>query len=137
MYMEHPRWLSGKSICNAEAQEAGFSPWVRKALSRKWLPDPMFLPERPHGERSLRWATLHGVQRVRHTEQLSTQAYMRLSYVYSVSIYPMPDGVKYYAQHRGCHDGQDTIHCRELQFNVASVASDVRINCSENSGYRR
>jgi len=60
---------------------------------------------------------------------------MKLNYVYSLSIYPMPNGVKYYAQHRGCNDGQDTIHHRGFEFNVASVASDVRINCSENSGY--
>ena len=28
---------------------------------RKWQPAPVFLPGKPHGQRSLRWVTVHGV----------------------------------------------------------------------------
>ena len=32
----------------------GFSPWVRKILwRRKWQPTPVFLLEKPHGQRNL------------------------------------------------------------------------------------
>ena len=43
-------------------RRCGFKPWVRKILwRRKWQPNPVFLPRKLHGQRSL-----EGSQRVRH-----------------------------------------------------------------------
>ena len=42
----------------------GFNPWVRNP--RKWQPDPVSLPEEPHGQRSLVDYSPWGLQRVRH-----------------------------------------------------------------------
>ena len=37
-----------------------FDPWVGKILWRvAWQPTPVFLPEKFHGQRSYRWATVH------------------------------------------------------------------------------
>ena len=48
-----PRWLSGKeSAC--QCRKLRFHPWVRKIpWRRKWLPTPLFLPGKSHGQRSL------------------------------------------------------------------------------------
>ena len=44
----------------------GFDPWFRKILwRRKWQPTPIFLPEKSHGQRSLR-AIACGIAGVRH-----------------------------------------------------------------------
>ena len=53
---QYPRWFSGKeSTCQCrKARRRGFSPWVRKILwRRKWLPTPVFLPGKLHGQRGL------------------------------------------------------------------------------------
>ena len=47
-----------ESACNAgdwlQYSRPGFNPWVRKIpWRRKWLPTPVFLPEKFHGQRSL------------------------------------------------------------------------------------
>ena len=37
-----------------ETPSCGFDPWVRKIPWRRaWQPTPVFLPEEPHGQRSL------------------------------------------------------------------------------------
>ena len=48
-----PRWLSGKeSICRCRRHSS--DPWVGKIpWSREWLPTPVFLPGKSHGQRSL------------------------------------------------------------------------------------
>ena len=39
---------------NARHMRCGFSPWVRKILWRRaWLPTPVFLPGKSHGQKSL------------------------------------------------------------------------------------
>ena len=47
----------GGSDCKASAYNArrpGFNPWVGKiSQRRKWLPTPVFLPGKSHGQRSL------------------------------------------------------------------------------------
>ena len=48
-----PWWLRQQRIC-LQCRRCGFDPWVRKISWRKeWLPTPVFLPEEPHGQRSL------------------------------------------------------------------------------------
>ena len=69
-----PRWLSGKECaCQCKrCRRCRFDPWVRKIIwRRKWQPTPVFLPEKPHRQRSLvgyspwghriwhNWATEH------------------------------------------------------------------------------
>ena len=50
------RWLSGKaSTCQCRRhRRCRFDPWVQKIpWRRKWQPTPVFLPGKPHGQRSL------------------------------------------------------------------------------------
>ena len=56
-YWGLPWWLSGKeSAC--QCRRRGFDPWGRKVpWRRKWQLPPVFLPGKPHGQRSL--AGLH------------------------------------------------------------------------------
>ena len=49
-------WLSGKkSACQCRSHRGHeFNPWVRKIpWKMKWQPNPVFLPEKSHGQRSL------------------------------------------------------------------------------------
>ena len=51
-----PWWLSSKeSACQCgRHMRHGFDPWVRKIpWRRKWQPTSVFLPGKPHGQRSL------------------------------------------------------------------------------------
>ena len=52
-----------ESACNAVGlQKHRFNPWVRKAPWRKkWQPTPVFLPGKPHGQRSLVGYIVHRV----------------------------------------------------------------------------
>ena len=66
-----PQWLSSKeSTCNAGAAErCGFDPWVMKIPWRRaWQPIPIFLPGRPHRQRSLVGYTSCGHKRLRYAE---------------------------------------------------------------------
>ena len=48
-----PRWLSGKES-SFQCRRLGLSPWVRKIPCRRtWLPTPVFLSGKSHGQRSL------------------------------------------------------------------------------------
>ena len=48
-----PWWLSGKEP-TCRCRRCGFNPWVRKIPWRRaWLPTPIFLPGKSHGQRSL------------------------------------------------------------------------------------
>ena len=49
-----PDGSDGKeSTCNAGYPGSRFSPWVEKILwRREWLPTPLFLPRRFHGQES-------------------------------------------------------------------------------------
>ena len=61
------RWLSGnKSACQCiRYRRLGFDPWARKLPWRRgWQPTPVFLPWKPHGQRSL-WLQSVGSQTVR------------------------------------------------------------------------
>ena len=46
-------WLSNKEyVC--QCRRHGFDPWVGKIpWRRKWQPTPIFLPGKPHGQRSV------------------------------------------------------------------------------------
>ena len=61
-----PCWLSGKeSAC--QCRRCQFDLWVRKIPWRKkWQPPPVFLPGKPHGQRSLAGYSPWGCKRVRH-----------------------------------------------------------------------
>ena len=62
----HPGGLNGKeSAC--QCRRCGFDPWVREILwRREWLPTPVFLPGKSHGQRSLVGYSPWGCRRVRH-----------------------------------------------------------------------
>ena len=63
LYSTHhrlPRWLSGEESAS-QCRKGGFNPWSRKIpWRRKWQPTPVFLPEKPHGQRSLVGYSLWG-----------------------------------------------------------------------------
>ena len=48
-----PEWCSGKESAH-QYRRCRFNPWVRKIpWSRKWQPNPVFLTQKFHGQRSL------------------------------------------------------------------------------------
>ena len=50
----------------------GFNPWVGKIPWRRaWQPTPVFLPEKPHGQRSMVGHSPQGRKQSNMTEQLS------------------------------------------------------------------
>ena len=52
-----------------DIRDKGFDPWVRKIPSRrKWLPTPVFLPGKSHGQRSLEGYSLWGHRELDTTE---------------------------------------------------------------------
>ena len=67
-----PWWLSGKEpIC--QSKRPGFDPWVGKIpWRRKWQHTPVFLPEKPHGQKSLVGYSPKGQKELDTTKWLST-----------------------------------------------------------------
>ena len=64
-----PGGTSGKeSACQCRrCNRCWFDSWVGKSTwSRKWKPTPVFLPGKPHGQRSLMGYILRGSKRVGH-----------------------------------------------------------------------
>ena len=69
--MGFPWCLNGKEF-DCQYRRCGFDPWVGKIpRRRKWQPIPIFLPEKPYGQRSLAGYSPWGHKRVRHN--LATQ----------------------------------------------------------------
>ena len=61
-----PWWLSGKEYA-CQCRRHGFNPWVGKILWRKeWQPNPVFLPGKSHGQRSLVGYSPRSHRRVGH-----------------------------------------------------------------------
>ena len=68
------RWCSGKeSTCQCRrCKRCGFNPWVRKIpWRRKWQPTSVFLPGKPHGQRSLAGYSPWDLKELDKTERLS------------------------------------------------------------------
>ena len=54
------------------AGDGGFSPWVGKIpWRREWLPTSLFLPEEPHGQRSLAGYSPFGHKELDTAERLT------------------------------------------------------------------
>ena len=61
------------------AKDLGF-PWIGKIpWRREWLPTPVFLPGKPHGQRRLVDLSMR-LQRVRQTERLTLSTSISLSF---------------------------------------------------------
>ena len=61
-----------ESACNAGDTRDRFDPWVRKIpWRRKWQYTPVFLPEKPHGQRRLAGYSPKGHKELDTTEILS------------------------------------------------------------------
>ena len=61
-----PRWLSHKEP-TCQCRRCVFHPWVRKIpWRREWQPTPVFLPGKPHGQRSLAGYRPSGGKWVQH-----------------------------------------------------------------------
>ena len=75
-----PSWLSGKESAS-QFRRREFDPWVGKMLwRRKWLPTPVFLPEEPHGQRSLVGCSPWGCK------ELSTKHHQQNNNAYKVVV---------------------------------------------------
>ena len=74
--MGFPRWCSGKeSACRCrKCKRRGFSPWMGKIpWNRKWQPNPVFLPGKFHGQRSLVGYSPWGAKRQTQWAHMQTQ----------------------------------------------------------------
>ena len=71
--MDHWAALVTQTVKNLPAiQETGFYPWVGKIpWRREWLPTPVFLPEKFHGQRSLAGHRPWGYKEMDTTKQLT------------------------------------------------------------------
>ena len=82
-----PGGTSGKeSTCpRRRCKRCGLDPWDGKIpWRREWQPSPVFLPVKPHGQRSLAGCSPWGHKEWERTEQLSTHAHTKTcSYPYS------------------------------------------------------
>ena len=87
-----PRGLSGKGhTCQCRRQ--GFDPYVGKIpWRRKWQLMPVFLPGKPHGQRSLAGYSPWGCKESDTTEQLSMHArsVQRIVMLVSPNHLPLP-----------------------------------------------
>ena len=64
--------LTGGSVVKNRPANAGFDPWVGKIPGRmKWLPTPVFLPGKSHGQRNLVGYSAWGHKESDMTERLS------------------------------------------------------------------
>ena len=87
-----PQWLSRWRICLQwrRHRRCRFNPWVKKIpWRRKWQPCPVFLPKKSPGQRSLGGLESKRSQKVKKTEQLSTQFLPNLhsSFLYLCSMF--------------------------------------------------
>jgi len=83
--------LSGKeSACNAgDAGDVGSIPGSRKSRGRKWQPNPVFLPEKSHGQRSLAGYSPRGHKESdmsEHAHVLETLLYLHSSLSFLLSF---------------------------------------------------
>ena len=63
-----PWWIGWKRIL-LQYKRPGFDPWVREiSCKRKWQPTPVFLPGKPHGQRSLLGSSPWGHKELDTTE---------------------------------------------------------------------
>ena len=77
--------LSGEeSACHCRRH--GLDPWVKKIpWRRKWLPMPVFLPGKSHGQRSLAGYSPWGHKRIRHS-LMTKQQHFNHGAVFSGSL---------------------------------------------------
>ena len=68
-------WRSDEeSACSAGDRIHEFDPWIGNiSWRRKWQPAPVFLPEKPHGQKSLVGYSPWGCKEFDMTELLSLQ----------------------------------------------------------------
>ena len=77
------RWQSNAFLirclgCHSQCRRCRFNPWVRKIhWRRKWQPTPVFLPGKPHGQKSLEGYSPQGQKELNTTEWLHTHNYPR------------------------------------------------------------
>ena len=71
-----PWLLSGKETsCQCRRQRHGYNPWVRKIpWRREWLPTPVFLPGKSHGQRNLMGNSPCARKELDTTQQLKQMA---------------------------------------------------------------
>ena len=81
-------WLSGEEpVC--QCRRCRFDPWIRNIpWRRKWQPTPVFLPGKPHGQRSLVGCSPWGCKRVRHDLATKQQHTYICVCVYLPLLYP-------------------------------------------------
>ena len=73
IYSGFPGDTSGKEPASQfkRGKRCGFNPWVRKIWRRNWLPTPVFLPGKSHGQRSLAGYSPRGPKESAMTERVT------------------------------------------------------------------
>ena len=80
IYSGFPGDTSGKEPASQfqRGKRCGFNPWVRKIWRRNWLPTPVFLPGKSHGQRSLAGYSPRGPKESDRTEGLHFHFHFQL-----------------------------------------------------------
>ena len=89
-----PWWLSGEES-TYQCRKRRFDPLVKKIpWKRKWQPTPVFLPEKPNGQRSLTGYSPWGRKRVRQNlvtkQQIGLHIYSSIIYIDAGSQWGIP-----------------------------------------------
>ena len=116
-----PRWCSSQeSVCQLRRyKKYGFNPWVWKiSWSSKWLPTPVFLPGKFHGQRSLAGYSPWCHKEQDRTEHACRRRRMRINYV-SIKL-ERKKNYSYETQHPGCFSYQKHSVKPELKYEMKS-----------------
>ena len=90
-----PWWLSWQRIC-LQCKRRGFDPWVgRIPWRRSWLPTPVFLPGKSHGQRGPVGDSPWGHKESDTTERLTLWLFISGSWIFVDLLFQtawLPDG---------------------------------------------
>ena len=87
-------WLSGKEF-TCQRRRHGFDSWVRKIPWRgKWQPTPVFLPGKPHGQRSLVGLQFMGSQRIKQDPMPRHTHWVLSTEIAECEAYSKPQGTR-------------------------------------------
>ena len=91
-----PWWLRWKRIC-FQCRGPGVNPWIRKIPWRKkWLPTPVFLPGKVHGQRCLVGYSLWGYKRDKHDLATKQQHITETPGLVGVTLFPFDPVIWYW-----------------------------------------
>ena len=106
-------WWHRRYRIHLQCRRPGFDPWFRKIpCRRKFLPIPVFLPGKSHGQRSLAGLQSVRSQRVRHDWAANTS----LQTSNLVSFFFFKEESKKSGQTSKCHLNKQNVPCQSHSF---------------------